>query len=194
MEKEKISQTPDFRSLLTYENPKREFYDQLILDETQRNGYARGSKDRFMAYSWEINGWGQHVASYLKAKPLVDLGGGYLQEIAILAEAAQSSIYCNVDKYVEETDRNPDIPHQLLTMDLLDFLSRLEGISTNFSINSIDRVIIDDERYHKGIAEELGRIMDGDTVVFGLNAYAFKYLSDFGFEDIWNNWVYKKRG
>jgi len=121
---------------------------------------------------------------YLEGKPLFDLAGGS----GIMSEFAKTcgaTSYYNIDKYFNGSSQAPT--SSFVRMDILDFLSRMQPMSANFTINGLDTIWIYNEAYHLGLAKELARITQSGNIVFGIEAEVLRELSrlkTYGFDKL----------
>lgn len=123
-------------------------------------------------------------------KILIDLGAGGGHRMQDLAKKIGAKVYIKVDKTFgkDETPFDPsndlsagkmDGEMQVVTIkdDLLDFISRIPDGSVCITINGINSSLIEGGDYHDELAEEIGRAMHPDGVVFGRSSDCLTILS-----------------
>src|SRR3989338_5534956 len=187
-------------SLLTFVNPRREEYNELIkVAERFRNGLGRRlsttGEGGVYASSWldsRIVGEKaiEVLKSYLAGKPLFDLGGGSLSVMNRFTQSCEGTTYYNIERYFHDSVPVSENsircgssidPTRVIRMDMLDFVSKLKPLSANFTINGIDSFWIPDKRYHEALARELGRVTQVGNIVFGNSAETLPLLLKYGF-------------
>lgn len=135
---------------------------------------------------------------------LCDLGG-YNGNMESVAASRNASLFINVDKYpgglrdatpidatagtfsrrdyVSPISRTVIVPgiHNVIDVraDMLDFVSRLKDVSTNFTINGIDSDLIPVPEYHRAVAREMLRATKRNGIIFGNSSFSV-------FENIFN--------
>lgn len=196
MDQRIFSGIPEIEKLLTYDNPRRAEYDELIAAaRADMIGALEGGTHSF---DTTPNPWGNREQDIIKAhlmdKPLFDLGGGSFSTMQYWAEICGASAYYNVEKYyvdpstLSRPERIPQPPSSrkpnVIKMDMLDFVSRLQPNDCNFVINAIDTDLIKVLPYHLALAHELGRVVQADNIVCGKQSAVFARLDRYGFERV----------
>ena len=169
---------PKIENFLTFRNPRTSEYRELIqaVGQNLYEGGAVTGEKGLHSKSWfdplivdqDVE---NTLKGYLPSRPLIDLGGGSLSIMGKFAETYQAGPYNNVEITYRSTSElpatediekfKPATPPVIVKMDILDFLSKLDpkGIyaAANYTINGIDEIVIENDRYHEAIARELGR-------------------------------------
>lgn len=80
-------------------------------------------------------------------------------------------------------EQNPDYDYEkiIVPQDMLSFLSKMQPTECNFALNGIDGFVINSNKYHKALAEELARVSLPGNLVFATNSVAVEYLEKNGF-------------
>lgn len=151
------------------------------------------------------------IKEHCKDSVLVDLGGNNLDIFS--ANNLQAGMYVGVNRYSDKKGEvDPRKPssismgttnvHGLVEIssrsiyvkaDMLDFVSRMPDASANFTINGIDRAIIDDIEYHKALAVEIARATRVGGVIFGAGSVSLRYLNTKGIKEYEMNDAINKR-
>lgn len=187
--------------LLCYDNPHLERYQQLIAREE-----ARIRRIAMMPFQTQLSEWAAHYTTgneypfenssmeilrqRLRGSVLIDLGGGIWDSIQNLARSHGVQTYIKIDRYLSKEEH----PHPLTLMkdeengemrtiiingDMLRFISALPTGHFHFTVNGIDRFVIQAQGYHEALADELTRIVTGDSMIFGKQSYIFAELRQF---------------
>lgn len=154
----------------------------------------------------------EYMRQLMPRAPLIDLGcGAVLQgglEMVTAAVALGLPGYIGIDKYnVGQGETEPrknllvgEDPHKvrqiwsaayfkdldvaLVRADMLDFLARMKRGTYVVTINGIARDILINEEYSKALAEEVARVCEPKSVVFGVASVALDHLAAAGFHEL----------
>lgn len=132
------------------------------------------------------------LREHLQGSVLIDLGAGSGYFVKHIAHKYGVGTYILVDRdYKHENGElppNPQTPIEYVQVankqrikvkaDMLDFIARLRPNALNFTLNGIDRIIIDDIRYHEALAQELLRVAQKGSLIFGVDSHALEILSE----------------
>lgn len=214
---------PEYRSItseivlkewLNYNHPNRDGLDSLIEEEacittepTSAAEYSGAWVNPFIGFEYYPEKIYQRerylsevvplLRGYLERRPVVDLGGGWHENMRKMLVALHASAYINIDRFLQfraalmSGEYTPELPldlyantreqtggpvrennTQLITVkaDMLDFVSRMPTGSANITVNGIDSMIIHSPRYTTAFAQELGRVALPGGIVFGVRS------------------------
>ncbi len=122
---------------------------------------------------------------------LIDLGSGhgFMESIAYKYKLGT---YIQVDRnsrYLDEASLPPDpqvaiqdivigdLQRIRVKADMLDFLAHLRPNTINFTLNGIDLLIIDNVNYHNALAQEILRVAQNGSLIFGVDSHALELFS-----------------
>lgn len=188
---------PDLRTLFHYENPRAHEIAHVVMEAERRhrlwfdshqapwNLCARIKDRQDLSIVRDMYDF---LRKHLAGKVLVSLGAVETPLSGALAETPPKVII-NVDRYDDRIGPReaPLDPYMVTTVkhepnsavewnvkaDLLDFVSRLPDNSVNLQLDGIDTVIIDDERFHRMLAQELIRVLRPGEILLGNHVDAF---------------------
>ena len=128
---------------------------------------------------------------HLPNTTLIDLGSGhgFMERIA---HKYKLGAYIGVDRNSRFSDEvklppNPQVPIQDIQIgdmqririkaDMLDFVARLRPNPIHFTLNGIDLLIIENVAYHNALSQELIRVAQSGSLIFGADSHALELLS-----------------
>jgi|SRR3989339_1276063 len=197
----------EIKEVITQQEKKRErMYDNAKYNEHQKDWVTEGMF-QWYSKSWRDEYYKDdpNVQSIFRKffpnSVLIDLGGGGFSGVRFVAQNFEKINYVNVDRnavYTEEKDRETEESNTFKTInekdddddkekgnkylsvraDMLDFVSHLQSGVYNFSINGIDKAIIDNEEYHKYLTQELLRVSEPGSLIFGTKSRVLKFLNE----------------
>lgn len=129
---------------------------------------------------------------HLQGAVLIELGSGSGYYVEQIAHKYKMGTYIRVDrdsghKYSElrpdpqiaiEDVQIEDLQRISVKADMLDFVARLRPNTANFTLNGIDRIIIDNVKYHEALVQEILRVAQSGSLIFGVDSHALEILSE----------------
>lgn len=131
------------------------------------------------------------LREHLQDSVLIDLGAGSGHFVKQIARKYKVGTYILVDRDSGHEPSEPPNPQTAISnvqfedqqrisvkADMLDFIARLRPNALNFTLNGIDRIIIDNIKYHEALAQELLRVAQKGSLIFGVDSHALEILSE----------------
>jgi hypothetical protein len=171
-------------------------YSVLISSQETRDNAERFQRTEYSEKWLDLLGTRAETArNFFKQKlaghPLIDLGGG-MGLMRSLASELGSTEYINIDRQhhknlppnaLEIRHSAPLVDNQDaleidVQADMLDFVSRLKEGVASFTLNGIDRFIVNNPKYHKALGKEILRATKKNGLIFGIQSIALSQLAE----------------